>query len=75
MLFFLYGCFLISLANLLYKIKLDDRGKKLLWKSLRSNKKMLKTMDISKKEFDKDLMDAILEALKFKYISANAETT
>ena len=35
----------------------------------------IETMDISKKEFDKDLMDAILETLKFKYISANAETT
>lgn len=60
--------FVISLANLLYKIDLDARDKKLLWKSLRKNKKMLKSMDISKKEFDMELMDAILDALKYKYI-------
>lgn len=28
---------------------------------------MLKSMDISKKEFDMDIMNAILEALRFKY--------
>ena len=50
-----------------YKIDLDDKDKKLLWKSLRKNKNMLKSMDISKKEFDMDIMNAILEALKFKY--------
>ncbi len=62
-----YKDFIISLANLLYKIDLDDRAKKLLWKSLRKNKKMLKSMDVSKKEFDMDLMNAIFEALQFKY--------
>ena len=60
--------FIVSLANLLYKIELDDREKKLLWKSLRKNKKMLKSMDISKKEFDMDLMNGILDALRYKYI-------
>ena len=60
--------FIVSLANLLYKIELDDRDKKLLWKSLRKNKKMLKSMDISKKEFDMDLMNGILDALRYKYI-------
>ena len=62
-----YKDFIVSLANLLYKIDLDDKDKKLLWKSLRKNKKMLKSMDISKKEFDMDIMNAILEALKYKY--------
>ena len=61
--------FIVSLANLLYKIDLDDKDKKLLWKSFRKNKKMLKSMDISKKEFDMDIMNAILEALKYKYQS------
>ena len=60
--------FIVSLANLLYKIELDDGDKKLLWKSLRKNKKMLKTMKISKKEFDMDLMNCIVEALRYKYI-------
>ena len=62
-----YKDFIISLANLLYKIELDDRDKKLLWKSLRTNKNMLKSMDISKKEFDVNIMNAIMEALDFKY--------
>ena len=62
-----YKDFIASLASLLYKIELDDKDKKLLWKALRKNKKMLKSMDISKKEFDMDIMNAILEALKFKY--------
>lgn len=59
--------FIVSLANLLYKIELYDRDKKLLWKSLKNNKKMLKSMDISKKEFDLEIMNAIMEALNFKY--------
>ena len=59
--------FIVSLANLLYKIELYDRDKKLLWKSLRNNKKMLKSMGISKKEFDLDIMNEIMEALNFKY--------
>lgn len=62
-----YKGFIVSLANLLYKIDLDDKDKKFLWKSLRKNSKMLKSMDISKKEFDMDIMNAILEALRFKY--------
>ena len=64
----------MSLANLLYKIEINDRDKKLLWKSLRKNKKMLKSMDISKKEFDLDIMSVILEALSFKY-SKKVDTT
>ena len=59
--------FIISLANFLYKIELNGRDKKLLWKSLRKNKKMLKSMDISKKEFDMELMNEISDALKYKY--------
>lgn len=62
-----YKDLIVSLANFLYKIDLDDKAKKLLWKSLRKNKVMLKSMDISKKEFDKEIMDAILEALAYKY--------
>lgn len=70
-----YKDFIISLANLLYKIELDVRDKKLLWKSLRTNKKMLKSMDISKKEFDVNIMNTIMEALDFKYkiISLSSE--
>lgn len=66
--------FIVSLANLLYKIELYDRDKKLLWKSLRNNKKMLKSMDISKKEFDLDIINAIMEALNFKYKIRGSES-
>lgn len=69
-----YKEFIVSLANLLYKIDLDDRDQKLLWKSLRKNKKMLKSMDISKKEFDIDIMNATIDALKYKYKKAVEET-
>ena len=58
---------IISLANFLYKIDLNDRDKKLLWKSLRKNKKLLEAMDVSKKEFSIELVDAVIEALNCKY--------
>ncbi len=59
--------FIVTFANLLYKVELDNRDKKLLWKSFRKNKKMLKLMEISKKEFDMDIMNVIFEVLKYKY--------
>lgn len=58
---------IISLANLIYKIELNDRDKKLLWKSMRNNKKMLESMDVSKKEFNISIFDTVYEALKYKY--------
>lgn len=58
---------IISLANMLYKIELDDETKTLLWKSLRKNKDMLKSKGISKREFDIGTMDIVFEALEFKY--------
>ena len=61
-----YSTLIISLANFLYSIKLDERDKKLLWKSLRKNKKMLKSMDVSKKEFNMNIFDSINEALAYK---------
>lgn len=59
---------LVSLANFLYKIELNDRDKKLLWKSLRKNKKMLKSMNVTKKEFGLDVIEAVTEALNYKYL-------
>ncbi|WHY59916.1 hypothetical protein [Cytobacillus firmus] len=57
---------IIALSNLLYKIKLDDKDKKLLWKSFKKNKKFLSSMNISKKEFDDIILDIVCEALYFK---------
>lgn len=58
---------IISLANMLYKIDIDKETKTLLWKSFRKNKEFLKSMGISKKEFDIDIIDLALEALESKY--------
>lgn len=58
---------IIMLANMLYKIELDEETKTLLWKSLRKNKDLLKSKGISKKEFDIGTMDIVFEALEFKY--------
>ncbi len=57
----------VGLANLLYKIDLNDRDKKLLWKALRKNKDMLKSMDVSKKEFDIYVFNAVETVLEYKY--------
>lgn len=62
-----YRLLIVSLANFLYKIELNERDKKLLWKSLRKNKKMLKSLGISKKEFGVEIIDAVIEALNYKY--------
>lgn len=62
-----YRNLIIYLANFLYKIDLNDRDKKLLWEFLRKKKEILKSMDISKKEFDKSIFDAAYEALDYKY--------
>lgn len=61
-----FSAIIITLANFIYKIDLDDRDKELLWKTLRNNKKMLKSMDVSKKEFDMKIFDAVYEALAYK---------
>ena len=57
---------IIGLSNLLYKIELTDREKKLLWKSFRKNKKMLESMNMKKKNFDFSIIETVCEALKFK---------
>ena len=62
-----YKQLIVSLANFLFKIDLNSRDKKLLWKTLRRNKKMLKSMEVSKKEFGIEIIDSAFEALKHKY--------
>ena len=67
-----YRDLIVSLANFLYKIELNDRDKRLLWKALRRNKKMLKSMNKKKKEFDMSIFEAVYEALNYKYSGDNA---
>ncbi|MDU2241080.1 MAG: hypothetical protein E7E23_10895 [Paenibacillus sp.] len=56
---------IIALSNLLYKIDLDDKDKKLLRKSFKKNKKFLSSMNIS--GFDDIILDIVCEALYLKY--------
>lgn len=57
----------ISMANLLYKIVLDDKDKKLLIKSLRKNKEFLSSIVMTKKEFGVEDLAMIERALKHRY--------
>lgn len=57
----------ISLANLLYKIELDDEDRKVLAKSLRKNEKFLELIDMDKDEFDDSDIDAVERVLDVKY--------
>ena len=60
---------IIFLSNLLYKIDLDEKDKKLLWKSFKGNKKFLSSIEISKKDFDFSIINTVNDALEHKYSS------
>lgn len=60
---------ILSLANLLYKIELDESEKKLLHKSLRNNKEFLKTIKMDKKSFTLGCLTTVQNALNCKYKS------
>lgn len=57
----------VSLANLLYKINLDDKDKTLLYKSLKNNKQFLTSTGIKKKDFKPEILDIVCEALEYVY--------
>ena len=56
-----YKTLIISFANLLYKIDLDDNDKRLLYKTFKGNKKMLSALNMKKKEFKIDVDQAHME--------------
>ncbi len=58
---------IISLSNLLYKINLDEKDKKLLWKSFKGNKKFLSSIEMSKRNFQFTIMETVGKALRYKY--------
>ena len=68
-----YKELIISLANLLYKIEMDDKDKKLLLKSFKKNKKMLEALDISKKDLNVEVIDTVTAALQYKYTASETE--
>ena len=53
---------IIVFSNLLFSIPLDDKDKKLLWKTFKSNKKMLEALNLKKKDFTYSVMEAVYEA-------------
>ncbi len=57
----------ISLANFLYKIDLDEKDRIRLWKTLRKNKTFLNSIKIAKGDFTSSIMNTVYSALDFKY--------
>lgn len=57
----------ISMANLLFSITLDDKDKMLLAKSLRKNKEFLKSIQMTKEEFGAEDITMIELALSHRY--------
>lgn len=58
---------IIQLCNLLYRIELDEKDRKLLRKSLRKNKDLLTRLSLKKKDLDDDVMETVRQALLAKY--------
>lgn len=58
---------IVNLANLLYRIDLDEEDNKILWKALRRNKKFLSSIDASKQVFDFSILETVRDALRHKY--------
>lgn len=56
----------IYMANLLFDIETDEKGRKLLAKSYRKNKEFLKDMKLEKKDVDIEILNTVDEALKYK---------
>ena len=58
---------IISLANLLYKIDIDTKDKKLIWKSLKKNKEFLKSVNMPEQNLKYSIMEVTFDALQYKY--------
>lgn len=57
----------ISMANLLYKVPMDEKDKTVLAKSLQKNKDFLASAHMSKKDFDYHDIDMVTRALEYRY--------
>ena len=56
------------LANRFYNIEIDNCNKKYILKWIRSDKKDLEELNITKKELKIDIITAVFEALDYKYM-------
>lgn len=65
--FNIHKMMIISMANFLYKIKLDNKDRNLLAKYLKKNKNFLSSVQMKKKEFDADDIIMVERALRHKY--------
>ena len=57
---------IIAIANLIYKVYLNGKEIKLLWRTLRSNKSFYKSVNVRKNEFTTRIMYTSINALKYK---------
>ena len=56
-----------SLANILYKIDMDNKDKYILWKYLKDNKEFLASIGIKETEFEFSIIETASDALNDKY--------
>ncbi len=59
---------IITLANLLYKVALDEKDKEVLLKSLKKNKDFLVSVNISKGELTPFVLSVVEKALEYRYM-------
>ena len=57
---------IVSLSNMLFEIELDQNEQKLIWKSLKRDKKFLHSMNITKKQFPLEIMKSVEGVLDYK---------
>ncbi len=58
---------IVMLANLLYKVHLNEADRELLWQALRRNEDVLRAAGTTADEFDIAIVNAAIRALKNKY--------
>ena len=58
---------IIYLCNLLYKINLNEKQRKLLWETFRGNKQFLESLNRKKKDFPFRIIGEAYEALQYKF--------
>lgn len=62
-----YKKVVISISNLLYGIRLDNDEWSVLYESLRENKEFLQSVELSKHEFSKDIIEWVSNGLQHHY--------
>ncbi len=62
-----HGEAIVSLANLLYKIDIDDTDRRLLGNAFSKNRDFLQSVHLDKKDFDPSVLTTVNELLLWKY--------